>query len=66
MHEDTFTGGIGGEISALISESCFEYLDAAVVRVAGLDTPIPFATELEQNFLPIARFEEQLLKLYNS
>ena len=66
LHEDTFTGGIGGEISALISESCFEYLDAAVVRVAGLDTPIPFATELEQNFLPIARFEEQLLKLYNS
>jgi 2-oxoisovalerate dehydrogenase E1 component len=63
LHEDTFTGGIGGEISALISESCFEYLDAPVVRVASLDTPVPFAPELEQNFLPVSRFEEALLKL---
>ncbi|CAN5201645.1 dehydrogenase E1 component subunit alpha/beta [soil metagenome] len=63
LHEDTLTGGIGGEISALISENCFEYLDSPVVRVASIDTPIPFATELEQNFLPVARFEEALLKL---
>lgn len=63
LHEDTFTGGIGGEISALISETCFEYLDAPVVRVASLDTPVPFAPELEQNFLPVSRFEEALLKL---
>ncbi len=63
LHEDTFTGGIGGEISALISESCFEYLDAPVVRIASLDTPVPFAPELEQNFLPVSRFEEALLKL---
>lgn len=63
LHEDTFTGGIGGEISALISESCFEYLDAPVVRVASLDTPVPFAPELEQNFLPVSRFEEALVKL---
>ncbi|MDQ3112407.1 MAG: dehydrogenase E1 component subunit alpha/beta [Bacteroidota bacterium] len=63
LHEDTFTGGIGGEISALISEECFEYLDAPVVRVASLDTPVPFAPELEKNFLPVSRFEEALLKL---
>lgn len=64
LHEDTLTGGIGGEISALISENCFEYLDAPVVRVASLDTPVPFAAELENNFLPVDRFEEELLKLY--
>ncbi len=63
LHEDTYTGGIGGEISALISETCFEYLDAPVVRIASLDTPVPFAPELEQNFLPVSRFEEALLKL---
>jgi 2-oxoisovalerate dehydrogenase E1 component len=63
LHEDTFTGGIGGEISALISEECFGYLDAPVVRVASLDTPVPFAPELEKNFLPVSRFEEALLKL---
>jgi 2-oxoisovalerate dehydrogenase E1 component len=65
LHEDTFTGGIGGEISALISENLFEYLDAPVVRVASLDTPVPFAPELEQNFLPVSRFEEALLKLHS-
>ncbi|CAN5903548.1 dehydrogenase E1 component subunit alpha/beta [soil metagenome] len=63
LHEDTLTGGIGGEISALIAENLFEYLDAPVVRVASLDTPVPFATELEQNFLPVSRFEAALLKL---
>jgi len=63
LHEDTLTGGIGGELAALIAEHCFEQLDAPVVRVASLDTPVPFAAELEQNFLPVARFEEQLLKL---
>ena len=47
----------------MISESCFEFLDAPVVRVASLDTPVPFAPELEQNFLPVSRFEEALLKL---
>lgn len=64
LHEDTLTGGIGGEISALISENCFDFLDAPVCRVASLDTPIPFAAELEQNFLPVSRFEEELLKLH--
>ena len=63
LHEDCLTGGIGGELSALINEHCFESLDAPVVRVGSLDTPIPFATELEQNFLAKSRLEEQLLKL---
>jgi 2-oxoisovalerate dehydrogenase E1 component len=63
LHEDCLTGGIGGEIAARISEKCFEYLDAPVVRSASLDTPVPFASVLEQNFLPKTRFEQQLLDL---
>lgn len=51
LHEDSLVGGIGGEIAAWISEHCFSYLDAPIVRCASLDTPIPFAIELEQNFL---------------
>jgi 2-oxoisovalerate dehydrogenase E1 component len=64
LHEDTLTGGIGGELSALITEHCFDALDAPVLRVASLDTPVPFAAELEQNFLPQQRFEEKLLQLH--
>jgi 2-oxoisovalerate dehydrogenase E1 component len=64
LHEDTLTGGIGGEISSLINENCFEALDAPVVRVASIDTPIPFAAELEQNFLPVSRFEQKLIELH--
>jgi len=52
LHEDTLTGGVGAEIGAWISEHCFRDLDAPVVRVASLDTPIPFAPTLEDNFLP--------------
>jgi 2-oxoisovalerate dehydrogenase E1 component len=63
LHEDTLIGGIGGEISAFIMENCFEYLDAPVVRSASLDTPVPFNLDLEQNFLPKKRFEDQLLQL---
>jgi 2-oxoisovalerate dehydrogenase E1 component len=65
LHEDTLTGGIGGEISAWITENCFRFLDAPVIRVASLDTPIPFAPTLEQNFLPKARLKlaiESLLR----
>jgi len=63
LHEDTLIGGIGGEISAYIMEHCFEYLDAPVKRCASLDTAIPFAAELEQNFLPKGRFENMLMEL---
>ena len=63
LHEDTLTGGIGGEISAHIAEHCFSFLDAPVIRSASLDTPIPMNADLEWNFLPKKRFGEQLLEL---
>jgi 2-oxoisovalerate dehydrogenase E1 component len=63
LHEDTLTGGIGGEISAWISEHCFSYLDAPVIRVASLDTSIPFAPTLEQNFLPKGRLKGKIEEL---
>nr|WP_294902875.1 dehydrogenase E1 component subunit alpha/beta [uncultured Lacibacter sp.] len=63
LHEDTLTGGIGGEIAAWIAEHCFELLDAPVMRCASLDTPIPFNIELEQNFLAKARLGETIDKL---
>jgi len=63
LHEDCLTGGIGGEIAAWISENCFEYLDAPVMREASLDTPVPFAADLERNFLANARLNESLQKL---
>ena len=55
LHEDCMTGGIGGELVALITENCFESLDAPVLRVASLDTPVPFAVSLEKQFLPQER-----------
>lgn len=61
--EDTLFGGIASDISALIMENCFEYLDAPVKRVASLDSPIPFTKALEDQFLPKNRFEETLLEL---
>lgn len=63
LHEDTLTGGVGAEIAAWISEHCFKYLDAPVVRVASLDTAIPFAPTLEANFLPKVRLKARLEKL---
>ena len=63
LHEDTLVGGIGGELSAFISENCFEYLDAPIVRSASLDTPVPFVSALEQEFMPKKRFKEQLMDL---
>ncbi|MEO8532392.1 MAG: dehydrogenase E1 component subunit alpha/beta [Flavobacterium sp.] len=61
--EDTLFGGIASDISAMIMEECFEYLDAPVKRVASLDSPIPFTKALEDQFLPKNRFEEVLLEL---
>ena len=65
LHEDTLTGGIGGELSAHISEHCFESLDAPIIRSASLDTPVPMNVDLEWNFLPKKRFREQLLQVLN-
>jgi 2-oxoisovalerate dehydrogenase E1 component len=61
--EDTMFGGIASDISALIMEECFQYLDAPVRRVASLDSPIPFTKALEDQFLPKNRFEEVLKEL---
>ncbi|MFL5747407.1 MAG: thiamine pyrophosphate-dependent enzyme [Niastella sp.] len=63
LHEDTMTGGLGGEIAAWVGEHCFELLDAPVLRCASLDTPVPFNTELENNFLAKARLHETVVKL---
>ena len=54
LHEDTKTGGIAGEITAIINEEAFDYLDAPVVRIAARDTPVPFSPPLEEAFMPKA------------
>jgi 2-oxoisovalerate dehydrogenase E1 component len=63
LHEDTLTGGISAEIAAYISQYCFRYLDAPVVRCGSLDTPVPFNIHLEENFLPKERFKQELDEL---
>jgi 2-oxoisovalerate dehydrogenase E1 component len=63
LHEDTLTGGIGGEIAAWIGEHCFSLLDAPVMRCASLDTPVPFSIELENNFLAKSRLAETIFQL---
>ena len=61
VQEDTLFGGIASDISALIMEECFEYLDGPVKRVASLDSPIPFTKALEDQFMGKSRLEESLL-----
>ncbi len=63
LHEASLTSGFGGEIAARINEECFTSLDAPVMRSASLDTPIPFARELEDQYLASSHFEEDLIKL---
>lgn len=65
LQEDSLFGGIASDISALIMENCFRYLDAPVKRVASLDSPIPFTKALEDQYLPKGRFEKELLELLN-
>ena len=52
LHEDTRTGGFGGEIAATIAEEAFEDLDAPIRRIAAPDTPVPFSPPLEKAFIP--------------
>jgi 2-oxoisovalerate dehydrogenase E1 component len=61
--EDSMFGGVASDISAMVMEECFKYLDAPVKRVASLDTPIPFTKALEDQYLPKGRFEIDLLAL---
>jgi len=65
LQEDSLFGGISSDIAASVQEELFEYLDAPIKRVASLDTPIPFAKSLENEYLPRKRFEKALLDLIN-
>ncbi|MBN09128.1 MAG: dehydrogenase [Flavobacteriaceae bacterium] len=63
LQEDSLFGGYMGEIAAQISEHCFEYLDGPIVRVASLDTPVPFANKLESEYLPKDRLNAKIIEL---
>ncbi|PKB44362.1 2-oxoisovalerate dehydrogenase E1 component [Cellulophaga sp. RHA19] len=63
LQEDTMFGGIASDISAMVMENCFEYLDAPVKRVASIETPIPFARDLENEYQSKNRFEQELKNL---
>jgi len=63
LQEDTSFGGIASEVAALIMEECFEFLDAPVKRVGSIETPIPFDSGLEKQYLPKNTFEEELIQL---
>lgn len=63
LHEDTLTGGVGGEIASVITEDCFEFLDAPVMRLASLDTAVPMSPILEADFLPAGRLKQSIRKL---
>ncbi|AXG71304.1 2-oxoisovalerate dehydrogenase subunit beta [Kordia sp. SMS9] len=63
LQEDSLFGSISSDISAMIMENCFEYLDAPVKRLASLETPIPFDQGLERQYLPKNDFEAALLEL---
>ncbi|MGB1500545.1 MAG: alpha-ketoacid dehydrogenase subunit alpha/beta [Flavobacteriaceae bacterium] len=65
LQEDSLFGSIASDVSALINENCFEFLDAPVKRVASLETPIPFQGELEKQYLPKHRFIDELNALLN-
>jgi len=66
LHEAPTTGGFGGEIAATVSSECFQDLDAPVVRLGGLDMPVPFSKALEEIFMPKARLLDTLRRLLTS
>jgi 2-oxoisovalerate dehydrogenase E1 component len=63
LQEDTLFGGVASDISAMIMEQCFEFLDAPVKRVASIESAIPFMKSLEDQYLPKNRFENELKAL---
>ena len=63
LHEDCMIGGFGADLASIVSDECFEFLDAPVKRSASMDTPVPFAIDLEDTFLAKKRFETQLKEL---
>jgi 2-oxoisovalerate dehydrogenase E1 component len=63
LQEDSLFGGIASDISAMLMENCFEYLDAPVKRVASMETPIPFIDQLEEQYLAKGKFESALKAL---
>ncbi len=65
LHEDNLFGGLGGEIAAYIGEHLFQYLDAPVMRVGSLETPIPFHAKLEEQYLGKSRLESVLIQMLN-
>ena len=64
LHEDVRTGGIAGELAAIIAEEAYEYLDGPIMRITAPDTPVPYSPPLEEFFLPktsdIVRVSKQL------
>ncbi|MAZ58288.1 MAG: dehydrogenase [Flavobacteriales bacterium] len=64
LHEDTHLGGFGADIASLIAKDLFEYLDAPIYRVSSLDTPVPFAADLERKYLAKNRLEHQVFELH--
>ena len=64
MHEDSHIGGFGADIASLIAKDFFEYLDAPIYRVSSLDTPVPFAPDLEKVYLANNRLKQQILELH--
>uniref|UniRef100_UPI0037C10E4C transketolase C-terminal domain-containing protein n=1 Tax=Flavobacterium sp. TaxID=239 RepID=UPI0037C10E4C len=63
LQEDTLFGGVASDISAMIMENCFEYLDAPVKRLGSIESAIPFMKSLEDQYLPKNKFEKELLEL---
>jgi 2-oxoisovalerate dehydrogenase E1 component len=65
VQEDSLFGGIASDVSALITENCFEFLDAPVKRIASLETPIPFQSDLEQQYLGKSNLTQAIQDLQN-
>lgn len=62
--ENILFGGVAGDITAMVMENCFEFLDAPVGRIGSLETPVLFSKNLEEIFLPKERFENVLVELH--